>query len=124
MGMKMNKVTLLVIPIILSSCNLFNGDNNADLDKTMDDIINSQVSRVPPIREFLEPEQFIYSVSRSRSPFEAEQELLAAQPKFSSDIKPNQTRTQELLESVRIENIRMSGTMDDGRGDFVALSFG
>ena len=106
---------------VLSSCNVILGSDNSDLEKQMNVIIESQTPEVEKVREFLVPEEFVYSVSRKRSPFKPEEELLRSQPKFISDVKPIMNRTPELLESVRIENIRMSGTMGDENGNLVAL---
>ena len=117
----MNKIIALSSLLILSSCNVLFSSNNSELEAQMNRIIQDQKPNVAPIREVLEPIEFVYDVSEKRSPFQPEEEILRSRPNPVSDVKPILNRPPQLLESVRIENIRMSGTMQGENGKLVAL---
>ncbi|WP_196156870.1 pilus assembly protein PilP [Reinekea sp. G2M2-21] len=75
---------------------------------------------IPPPPEFVAPDFVSYTASGRRSPFEIPRPVeLVQQEKEApkSNVKPDLTRVKEYLESFRIENIAMVGTLTGLEGD-------
>jgi type IV pilus assembly protein PilP len=98
--------------IILQGC--VQPDPLTDLKAFVQEQDSKPKGTIPPPPEIIAPEFVSYTASGRRSPFEITRpvELVqeeAAAPK--SNVKPDFTRVKEYLETFRIENIAMVGTI-------------
>lgn len=110
----MVRFTLLMIGglSLLMSC--VQQDPLADLRAYVQEQDSRPRGQIPPPPEFIAPDFVSYTASGRRSPFEVPRPIelvrqTADMPK--SNVTPDFTRVKEYLESFRIENIAMVGTL-------------
>lgn len=108
----------VILPVILLSC--AQQDPLIDLKAFVQEQDSRPKGKIPPPPEFVAPDFVSYTASSLRSPFEIPRpvELVQedrASPK--SDVKPDLTRVKEYLESFRIENLSMVGSIIGFDGD-------
>jgi len=115
----MKKVLIICSPLLIAGC--MNLGNNEDLKKQIKHEIDTAPVFIEEIVPPEDPVEFSYSASGIRSPFEIEKALLPLEEEAESTVFPESDRTPEPLESVRIENISMVGTLNDESGDWIAL---
>ena len=116
-------VTLRLLPFLvwlflLAGCS---SPDYTDLDDFMAGVRAEPRGVIAPIPIFKTYKAFRYNAAAMRSPFEVPVKIREiANLSMSSDVKPNQKRTKELLENFNIEAISMVGTLEQ-RGTVWAL---
>lgn len=105
-------LVILVLPFLLFSC--VKQDPLTDLKAFVQEQDARPKGKIPPPPEFAAPEFVSYTASSLRSPFEVPRpvELVAEErsaPK--SNVQPDFGRVREYLETFRIENLYMVGTL-------------
>lgn len=99
---------------VLAATGCVREDPLTDLRDFVQDIESQPTGTIPPPPEFTSFDFVSYTASRERSPFEVPRKLeleqeQAALPK--SNVKPDPNRVQEYLETFRVENLSMVGTL-------------
>ncbi|MCJ8311863.1 MAG: pilus assembly protein PilP [Saccharospirillaceae bacterium] len=115
----MKKLLIVCTPLLFAGC--MNLNDNADLQKKIEDTVNNAPIKIEKIVPPEDPIEFVYSAAGNRSPFQAEKVLLPIPKDRENAVFPIADRTPEPLEEVRIENISMVGTLGFEGGDLVAL---
>ena len=107
----------LFFVVLLQGCS--SGGGFEDLDRFMGEADAKPRGRVDPLPEFEAYESFTYSASSRRSPFSPplDIDLSDSQPPPDSDVKPDQNRPKELLESFALTSLKMMGTLKKAEGD-------
>lgn len=103
---------LMALLLILTGC--VQEDPLADLREYVADVDSRPSGNIPPPPEYSAFEIVSYTASGERSPFEVPRPVEldseeASQPK--SNVRPDSDRVPEYLESFRIENLEMVGTL-------------
>lgn len=111
--MKLIKVFLIGLTVLLlQSC--VQQDPLVDLRAFVQEQDSRPKGSIPPPPEFVAPEFVSYTASGRRSPFQVPRpvELVNEEKEApKSNVTPDFTRVKEYLESFRIENITMVGTI-------------
>lgn len=105
-------VGLVLLSGLMGGC--VQQDPLTDLRDFVSEIEARPSGSIPPPPEYSAFEVVSYTASGDRSPFEAPQVLedeAEAAPEPKSNVKPNPNRVPEYLESFRIENLSMVGTL-------------
>ncbi|TCS38225.1 pilus assembly protein PilP [Reinekea marinisedimentorum] len=105
-------LVVLVLPLVLFSC--VKQDPLTDLKAFVQEQDSRPKGKIPPPPEFAQPEFVSYTASSLRSPFEVPRPVeLVAEEKNApkSNVSPDFGRVKEYLETFRIENISMVGTL-------------
>lgn len=105
-------LSMLAVLVSISGC--VQDDPLTDLRDFVADVDSRPSGTIPPPPEYKSFEVVSYTASGQRSPFEVPQPLeletdQTAQPK--SNVKPDPNRVPEYLETFRIENLSMVGTL-------------
>jgi len=106
------KVVILSLAVALTGC--VREDPLQDLREYVDEIDSRPSGTIPPPPEFVSFEFVSYTASGERSPFEVPRppELeFEEQAQPTSNVRPDPDRVPEFLESYRIENLAMVGTL-------------
>jgi type IV pilus assembly protein PilP len=111
------KKTILLLPLALVV--LLTGCVQQDPLTDLKAYVNEQDSRpkgaIPPPPEFIPPDLVSYTASGNRSPFEIPRPIELIQEQRAaprSNVKPDLDRVKEYLETFRVENITMVGTLN------------
>lgn len=107
-----SRVCMALFFLVLVGCS--QQDPLTDLRAFVDEQNNRPSGVIPPPPEFVAPEFESYTVSSRRSPFEVPRPIELVQEvrdEPRSNVKPDFARVSEYLESFRIENISMVGTL-------------
>lgn len=111
----MNRLYLLLISVgVVFLVGCVQQDPLVDLKAFVQEQDSRPKGTIPPPPEFVAPEFESYTASGRRSPFQIPRPVeLVSQEKAApkSNVKPDFTRVKEYLESFRIENIAMVGTL-------------
>jgi len=103
---------MVVLAVVLSGC--VQEDPLTDLRDFVDEVESRPSGSIPPPPEYEAFEIVSYTASGDRSPFEppqrAEVETEEA-PEPKSNVRPDPDRVPEYLESFRVENLEMVGTL-------------
>lgn len=103
-------VGVALLSVILAGCA---SDSYSDLDDFMAQVRAKPSGVIAPIPIFKTYQAFRYNAASMRSPFEVPVKIREiAHLSMSSDVKPNEKRTKELLESFNLEAITMVGTLE------------
>ncbi len=109
-----HKAILIVFIAALAMVSCVRQDPLTDLKAFVQEQDSRPKGRIPPPPEFKAPEFVSYTASGQRSPFEIPRPVELVQDEQEapkSNIKPDLTRVKEYLESFRIENLAMVGTI-------------
>ncbi len=117
--MNYTKLLLIINFLLLVGCSQ---DGYDDLKLYMDDIAqNGGAGRVEPVPTFSPYKPFDYSATSLRAPFN--KPIVIVDPleiKPADNVKPDENRLKEYLESFSIESLQMVGTLEQD-GEFFAL---
>jgi type IV pilus assembly protein PilP len=111
--MKQSLLLSLAIIIGLTAC--VQQDPLTDLKAYVNEQDSRPQGAIPPPPEFIPPDFVSYTVSGERSPFEIPRPIELIQEERAapkSNVKPDLDRVKEYLETFRIENISMVGTLN------------
>lgn len=102
----------ILMVLVVTGC--VREDPLTDLREFVSEIESRPKGNIPPPPEFTSFDFVSYTASSERSPFEVPRQLEleekeVAQPK--SNVRPDPNRVPEYLESFRIENLSMVGTL-------------
>ena len=104
----------------LVGCNSSN--SFADLQAFMDEVRAQPKGAIEPMPKEVVYEPFTYRAAALRSPFQAPVKIeLTNSAKGSTDIKPDETRVKQFLESFNIESFVMVGTLSNEAGMYALL---
>lgn len=104
----------------LVGCNSSN--SFADLQAFMDEVRAQPKGAIEPLPKEVVYEPFTYRAAALRSPFQAPVKIeLTNSAKGSTDIKPDETRVKQFLESFNIESFVMVGTLSNEAGMYALL---
>lgn len=106
--------TLFIVSVALFLTACVQQDPLTDLKAFVQQQDSRPKGQIPPPPEFIAPEFVSYTASGRRSPFEIPRPVELVQEEVEaprSNVKPDFTRVKEYLESFRVENIAMVGTL-------------
>jgi type IV pilus assembly protein PilP len=106
------KAALVISALYLAGC--VQQDPLTDLKAFVQEQDSRPKGTIPPPPEFVAPDFVSYTASGTRSPFEVPRPVELVQEEKEapkSNVKPDFTRVKEYLETFRIENIAMVGSM-------------
>lgn len=106
------KVAVVISAFYLVGC--VQQDPLTDLKAFVQEQDSRPKGTIPPPPEFVAPDFVSYTASGRRSPFEVPRPVELVQEEKEapkSNVKPDFTRVKEYLETFRIENISMVGSM-------------
>lgn len=113
---------IALIPVGLIGC-----DNSsfADLHAFMDEARAQPRGRIEPMPKEVVYEPFTYSAGGMRSPFQVPERFeIALKERGRSDVKPDETRVKQFLESFNIENFVMVGLLANQDGSYALIRGG
>ncbi len=114
-----------LIAISLSLFTLYGCSESSSLNELKSKVEKkkeSVVGQVDPIPEFKENEDYYYKNVNIRNPFEYTLiENKKIDEKVFTDVKPDENREKQELESFDIERFKMVGTMKKGDGELEAV---
>lgn len=103
---KLNRSAIaLAIAALLTSC----AGDNTDLQEFIEKTRSKHLGSVEPIPQFKPYQNFIYSASELRDPFEPAFEL--EEEKETSSVRPDSQRPKEPLENFPLDTLRMVGIL-------------
>src|SRR5690606_30839903 len=83
-----------------------------ELQNYVNQTVNRPPSAIEPLPEFVRYEAFTYSAASLRSPFDLPVDLSALlDAQRSSDVRPDENRPREALESFALGSLAMVGTL-------------
>lgn len=102
-------VCMLLVFSVVSGCG---GGDFSDLQAFMDEVRARPKGAIEPLPKFQPYEAFTYAAAGLRSPFQPPVKIdIAASPKGSKEVKPDETRVRQFLEGFNIETFEMVGTL-------------
>jgi len=114
------RLLLLVAAVmLLSACS--NNEEMIELQNFVQATVNRPPGRIEPIPEFRSYEPFQYSAASLRSPFDVPLDITQIIRNQNSDIRPDENRPRELLESYPLSNLSMVGTITRGGTEWALL---
>lgn len=111
--MPLNTIPLKII-IFLLTIFLLNGcsKDNTDLQEFIAQTRAKHLGSVKPLPQFKPYNNFIYSASDLRDPFETAFEIETDENTISNSLRPNTERIKEALESFPLDTLRMVGILE------------
>jgi len=114
------RLLLLVAAVmLLSACS--NNEEMIELQNFVQATVNRPPGRIEPIPEFRSYEPFQYSAASLRSPFDVPLDITQIIRNQNSDIRPDENRPRELLESYPLSNLSMVGTITRGGTEWALM---
>lgn len=113
--MKRLKLTSLLVPMLLTACG---GDAYEDLKqfvKASDNLPRGRIEALPEVRPY---EPVAYNAFDLSDPFRPRK---VEQSKGAGGLAPDMNRRKEALEAYPLDNLRMVGTLEQGRGIFALV---
>ena len=98
----------LAITLLVSACS----ENTTDLEEFIAQTRAKHLGSVQPLPQFKPYQNFIYSASDLRDPFEAAFEAEAEESATVNSLRPNTERVKEPLESFPLDTLRMVGILE------------
>ena len=105
--------------MLLSACS--NNEEMIELQNFVQATVNRPPGRIEPIPEFRSYEPFQYSAASLRSPFDVPLDITQIIRNQNSDIRPDENRPRELLESYPLSNLSMVGTITRGGTEWALM---
>lgn len=109
------KLIGLLLPLMLSACG---GEKYEDLRQFVSDSDNLPRGRIEPLPEVKPYEPVAYNAFDVPDPFKPRR---MEPPKAGGGIAPDISRRRELLESYPLDNLRMVGTLEQGKTIFALV---
>jgi type IV pilus assembly protein PilP len=117
--MNYNSLLIIIIASLLGGCSADEGFE--DLKGFMNEVRAKPKGTIEPLPTFKPHEVFSYNASTLRSPFQLTIKTeLIKQPKLSN-VKPNESRAKQFLESFNIDDFTMVGTLSNQAGIYALL---
>lgn len=119
---KLRLMSLALMISLLSGCVDW-VDDTSDLKKFVADAQRTPGGKIAPLPEFKPYHSFVYKGASMRDPFKpllpivADEQNNESLGSSNSDIKPDETRDKEYLESFAIDQLVMVGTITKKEGD-------
>ena len=113
--MKRAKLVLLIIPVLLTACG---GEPYEDLKQFVTDSDSLPRGRIEPLPEVKPYEPVAYNAFDLSDPFRPRK---VEQAKGGGGLAPDLNRRKEALEAYPLDNLRMVGTLEQGRGIFALV---
>jgi type IV pilus assembly protein PilP len=113
--MKSRELVLMLVPLLITACG---GDAHEDLKHFVRDSDNLPRGRIEPLPEVKPYEPVAYSAFDLSDPFRPRK---VEQGKNGGGISPDMNRRKEALEAYPLDNLRMVGTLEQGRGIFALV---
>ena len=113
--MKRFKLASLLIPLLLTACG---GEPYEDLKQFVKDSDNLPRGRIEPLPEVKPYEPVAYNAIDLSDPFRPRK---VEQAKGGGGLAPDMSRRKEALEAYPLDNLRMVGTLEQGRGIFALV---
>jgi type IV pilus assembly protein PilP len=113
--MKRLKLTSLLVPMLLTACG---GEPYEDLKqfvKASDNLPRGRIEALPEVRPY---EPVAYNAFDLSDPFRPRK---VEQSKGAGGLAPDMNRRKEALEAYPLDNLRMVGTLEQGRGIFALV---
>ncbi len=122
----MKKIFRLGLLAVLGGSLLGCSDGSfSDLQVYMDEVRAQPRGRIEPMPKEVVYEPFTYKASSLRSPFQPPVKLdMTRKERGRTDIKPDETRVREFLETFNIETFTMVGTLGNKGGNFALIRGG
>lgn len=112
---KLMRVRYFGLGLIALSLFACSASEHSDIDQFMGDVRLKPRGVIAPIPIFKPYKVFRYNAASMRSPFEVPVKVREiAHLSMSSDIKPDEKRVKEQLESINFEALAMVGTLERG----------
>lgn len=113
--MKRVKLFFLGASLLVAGCG---GEPYEDLKQFVEESNNLPRGRIEPLPEVKPYEPVAYNAFELSDPFRPRR---AEQPKGGGGLVPDLTRRKEALEAYPLDNLRMVGTLEQGRGIFALV---
>ena len=113
--MKRFKLTSLLVPMLLTACG---GEPYEDLKqfvKASDNLPRGRIEALPEVKPY---EPVAYNAFDLSDPFRPRK---VEQSKGAGGLAPDMNRRKEALEAYPLDNLRMVGTLEQGRGIFALV---
>lgn len=118
--MRCSHLLISLLCLAVAGCG---GSNFSDLRQYVDEASKKPSGSIEPLPKFQTHESFVYSVTAQRSPFQPPIKIeLIEQRQGSLDVKPDESRERQFLESFDIDSFQMVGSLSDKRGVFALLN--
>ena len=115
--MKRRALILAFASVMLASCG---GEQYSDLRQFVKDSDNLPRGRIPPLPDVKPYEPFSYNAYDLVDPFKP-RKIEPPKTAAGGGIQPDLTRRKEPLEAYPIENLRMVGTLQQGKTNFALV---
>ena len=86
-------------------------DGMTELQNYVSQAVNRQPTAIEPLPEFVSYEAFTYSAASLRSPFDQPVDLAAQLAERATEVRPDENRVREALESFSLGALAMVGTL-------------
>ncbi len=104
------RLLLVVAALVIAGCS---SDQYTDIDRFMADVRAKPQGVIEPIPIFKPYKAFRYNAAAKRSPFEVPVKIREiALLSMSSNVKPDESRVKEQLETFNLEALTMVGTLE------------
>lgn len=113
--MKRAMLAAMLLPALVTACG---GDPYEDLKQFVRDSDNLPRGRIEPLPEVRPYEPVAYNAFDLSDPFRPRK---TEQAKSGGGIAPDMNRRKEALEAYPLDNLRMVGTLEQGRGIFALV---
>lgn len=110
---------LLAAILLLSACS--NNEEMIELQNYVQTQINRPPGRIEPIPEFRSYEPFQYSAASLRSPFDIPLDITQIIRNQNNDVRPDENRPKEQLESYSLSALTMVGTISRGGTEWALI---
>lgn len=110
-------ILLALATCVLASCS---GEQYSDLRQFVKESDNLPRGRIPPLPDVKPYEPFNYEAYDLLDPFK-QRKIEPSKSAASGGIQPDLARRKEPLEAYPIENLRMVGTLQQGRNNFALI---
>ena len=107
-----SRILLLVAALFLSACS--NNAERIELQNYVQTTVNRPPGQIEPIPEFSSYEPFTYSASSLRGPFDVPVDISLIIQSQDNDVRPDENRPKEMLESYPIGSLLFVGTISRG----------
>lgn len=105
----LSRFLLVSAVLLLSACT--NNDEMIELQNYVQQTINRPPGQIEPIPEFRSYEPFQYSAASLRSPFDIPLDITQIIRNQNSEVRPDENRPKEQLESYALSSLTMVGTI-------------
>ena len=108
------RIIISALVVFVAGCSFGGGDD--DLKKFIREVKAKPAGVIEPLPTFSTYESFTYSASVMRSPFDPPVDIAMRRPqgRTGEDVKPDENRKKEFLESFDLSAITMVGTLEKG----------